>query len=92
MPRLVVLEDISRSRRGGRFERAAADLGRLPLTEVAIRHGYADQSHLTRAVLRHAGETPTERAAPHRGLLSAHCLRLRVVHRRAGRSRPSTQG
>lgn len=41
-----------------RFERASADLGRLPLAEVAARHGYADQSHLARDVARYAGETP----------------------------------
>lgn len=49
-----------------RFERAAADLGRLPLAEVAARHGYADQSHLTRDVLRYAGETPSEHATARR--------------------------
>lgn len=43
-----------------RFERAATDLGRLPLAELAVRHGYADQSHLTRDVVRYAGETPSE--------------------------------
>lgn len=41
-----------------RFERASADLGRLPLADVAALHGYADQSHLSRAVARHAGDTP----------------------------------
>jgi AraC-like DNA-binding protein len=46
-----------------RFERAAAYLGRLPLSEIAVRHGYADQSHFTRAVRRYAGETPRELAA-----------------------------
>lgn len=49
-----------------RFERAAADLGRLPLAEIAARHGYADQSHLTRAVTRYAGETPGRHAAARR--------------------------
>ena len=49
-----------------RFERAAADLGRLPLAALALRHGYADQSHLTRAVARYAGETPTQLAAARR--------------------------
>jgi AraC-like DNA-binding protein len=49
-----------------RFERAAADLGRLPLAHIAARHGYADQSHLTRAVARYAGETPSELAAARR--------------------------
>jgi AraC-like DNA-binding protein len=42
-----------------RFERAAADLGRSSLAAVAAAHGYADQSHLTRDVVRFAGETPT---------------------------------
>jgi len=41
-----------------RFERAAADLGRRPLADVAVAHGYADQSHLTREVVRYAGEPP----------------------------------
>lgn len=49
-----------------RFERAASDLGRLPLAEIAVRHGYADQSHLTRTVVRYAGETPREHAAARR--------------------------
>ncbi|WP_454042549.1 helix-turn-helix domain-containing protein [Cellulosimicrobium sp. Marseille-Q8652] len=41
-----------------RFERASADLGRLPLAEIAALHGYADQSHLTRDVVRYSGDTP----------------------------------
>ncbi|WP_054564306.1 helix-turn-helix domain-containing protein [Frankia sp. R43] len=41
-----------------RFEHAAADLRRFPLAQVAARHGYADQSHLTREVVRYAGEPP----------------------------------
>ncbi len=49
-----------------RFERAAMDLGRLPLAGVAARHGYADQSHLARAVARYAGESPTALAAAQR--------------------------
>lgn len=49
-----------------RFERASADLGRCPLAEIAAVHGYADQSHLTREVLRYAGETPTQLAAARR--------------------------
>ena len=49
-----------------RFERAAADLGRLPLAEIAVRHGYADQSHFTRDVTRYAGETPSALAAARR--------------------------
>ncbi|CUU56079.1 AraC-type DNA-binding protein [Parafrankia irregularis] len=49
-----------------RFEHAAADLGRLPLAQVAARHGYADQSHLTREVVRYAGEPPGVLAAQRR--------------------------
>jgi len=57
-----------------RFERAAADistssihrLGALPVAEVAARHGYADQSHLTRDVVRYAGETPAALAVSQR--------------------------
>lgn len=41
-----------------RFERATADLGRGSLAELAAEHGYADQSHFTRAVVRYAGEPP----------------------------------
>ena len=49
-----------------RFVNACADLGRLPLAEVATRHGYADQSHLTREVVRYAGEPPTALLAAQR--------------------------
>ncbi|WP_244928762.1 helix-turn-helix transcriptional regulator [Nocardioides sp. W7] len=49
-----------------RFERAAADLGVLPQAEIAVRHGYADQSHLARDVRRYAGETPGELVAARR--------------------------
>ncbi|MFE6645349.1 helix-turn-helix domain-containing protein [Nocardioides sp. NPDC057772] len=49
-----------------RFERAAVDLGRLPLAEIAARHGYADQSHLTRDSVRFAGEPPAVLAASRR--------------------------
>lgn len=45
-----------------RFERAAADLGSAPLAELAHRHGYADQSHLSRDFMRYTGETPTAHA------------------------------
>jgi len=41
-----------------RFERATADLGRGSLAELAAGHGYADQSHFTREVVRYAGEPP----------------------------------
>lgn len=46
-----------------RFERASKNLGRRPLAEIAAVYGYADQSHLTRDVVRYAGETPTKLAA-----------------------------
>ena len=49
-----------------RFERAAAGLGTLPLADLAVRCGYADQSHLTRDVVRHAGEPPKALAAAQR--------------------------
>ena len=49
-----------------RFVNACADLGRLPLAEVATRHGYADQSHLTREVVRYAGEPPAALLAAQR--------------------------
>ena len=49
-----------------RFVNACADLGRLPMAEVATRHGYADQSHLTREVVRFAGESPTALIAARR--------------------------
>ncbi len=49
-----------------RFVSACADFGRLPLAEVATRHGYADQSHLTREVVRYAGEPPTALIAAQR--------------------------
>ena len=41
-----------------RFEHAVADLGRHTPAAVADRHGYADQSHLTREAVRLAGATP----------------------------------
>ena len=46
-----------------RFERALADLDRVPLAQVATDHGYADQSHLTREFGRYAGGSPGELAA-----------------------------
>ena len=49
-----------------RFERAAAGLGTLPLADLAVRCGYADQSHLTRDVVRRAGEPPQALAAAQR--------------------------
>lgn len=49
-----------------RFERATAELGRRPLATIAAEHGYADQSHFTRDVARHAGETPTQLLAARR--------------------------
>jgi AraC-like DNA-binding protein len=41
-----------------RFERALGDLAREPLASVAARHGYSDQSHLSREIVRYAGSTP----------------------------------
>jgi AraC-like DNA-binding protein len=49
-----------------RFERASRDLGRLASAEVAARHGFADQSHLHRDVVRFAGETPAQLAEARR--------------------------
>lgn len=49
-----------------RFERAASDLGSMPIASVAAQHGYADQSHLHRAFRRHAGEPPREYVAAQR--------------------------
>lgn len=41
-----------------RFERVMADIGGRPLSELAAEHGYADQSHFTREVVRYSGESP----------------------------------
>ena len=45
-----------------RFEHAVHELGGTggtpDLADLAIRHGYADQSHLTREVTRYAGSSP----------------------------------
>lgn len=41
-----------------RFERAMADIGRRPLADLAEEHGYADQSHFSREVVRYSGEPP----------------------------------
>jgi AraC-like DNA-binding protein len=49
-----------------RFANASADLGRLPIADVAAKHGYADQSHLTREVGRYAGESPAALVAARR--------------------------
>jgi AraC-like DNA-binding protein len=49
-----------------RCARARRDLGRLAPAEVAARHGFADQSHLHRDVVRFAGETPAELAEARR--------------------------
>lgn len=49
-----------------RFERAMADLGRKSLAAIAGDHGYSDQSHFTRDVVRHAGETPGDLLAARR--------------------------
>jgi AraC-like DNA-binding protein len=51
-----------------RFERTATALAskKLSLAEVAVTHGYADQSHLTREFVRFAGETPAVYGASYR--------------------------
>lgn len=49
-----------------RFERAVAALGTTPLADLAAQCGYADQSHLSRDVVRHAGEPPAALAAARR--------------------------
>lgn len=41
-----------------RFEHAHAELASFRLDLLAARHGYADQSHLSREVRRFAGESP----------------------------------
>jgi AraC-like DNA-binding protein len=41
-----------------RFEHAARTIARLPLADAALASGYADQSHLTREFVRHAGAPP----------------------------------
>lgn len=41
-----------------RFERAIADASGRSLAALAADHGYADQSHFTREVVRYSGETP----------------------------------
>jgi AraC-like DNA-binding protein len=41
-----------------RFERATADAGDRSLAELAAEYGYADQSHLSREVVRYSGESP----------------------------------
>ena len=48
-----------------RFERAAAalTLKQSSLAELAVRYGYADQSHLTREFVRFAGDPPAVYAA-----------------------------
>jgi AraC family transcriptional regulator len=47
--------------RACRAEQARALLadGRLPLSAIAARCGYSDQSHMTRALRRHLGHTPS---------------------------------
>lgn len=54
-----------------RLDRAAAELARTdaPISAIALRHGFADQSHFTRLFKRHTGRTPLQhrRAAATRG-------------------------
>lgn len=49
-----------------RFERAMACLGSKPLSDIASKYGYADQSHFTRDVVRYTGEPPRALLAAHR--------------------------
>ena len=50
-----------------RFERAAAALHHHDsIADVAVRYGYADQSHLTREVVRFSGDTPAQLRAARR--------------------------
>lgn len=49
-----------------RFDRASLLLGSRPVSEIAHRFGYADQSHFARAVARYAGESPTALASAQR--------------------------
>uniref|UniRef100_UPI003C30AC87 hypothetical protein n=1 Tax=Escherichia coli TaxID=562 RepID=UPI003C30AC87 len=39
----------------------AADLGRLPTDAVAAKHGYADQSHFSRDIVRRTGARVSSR-------------------------------
>jgi len=43
-----------------RFEQSRALLGRMPMADIAIRCGYADQSHLVRDWRQFAGASPTQ--------------------------------
>jgi AraC-like DNA-binding protein len=54
--------------RGVRLARARSDLeaGRLGLAEIAARHGFSDQSHLTRELKRATGWTPAAYRRMHR--------------------------
>ena len=74
-----------------RFEHAAADLGSRPLAEVATEHGYADQSHLTREVVRYAGEPPGMLALANRPTaftaLASTPSELQRIHRSVDRGR-----
>ena len=74
-----------------RFEHAAADLGSRPLAEVAAEHGYADQSHLTREVVRYAGEPPGMLALANRPTaftaLASTPSELQRIHRSVDRGR-----
>lgn len=49
-----------------RFEHATAPIGGASLVELAVGHGYADQSHFTREVVRYAGEPPRAHLAAQR--------------------------
>lgn len=49
-----------------RFERVHREQNFVPLAELAARHGYSDQSHLTREVRRYSGESPVQLAREER--------------------------
>lgn len=49
-----------------RFERATAAMRGTSLADVAAEHGYADQSHFAREVVRYAGESPSALLAAQR--------------------------
>lgn len=55
-----------------RLDRAAIELARTrtPISAIALRHGFSDQSHFTRLFKRHTGLTPLQHrraSAPRRG-------------------------
>lgn len=49
-----------------RFEHATADVGAMCTVDVAMKHGYADQSHMNRCFARHGAESPVQSASSRR--------------------------